>query len=179
MEGLAGDLGIEGLEDAQQTGRGGFSTVYRAYQPRFDRHVAAKVLLGPTTTTTTSVVEPEPEQIGPTEAVPGWAADHSQYRVELLAVQTAVGASLEREQQACAERDAIRDRWEPTLVPAPDPVLSGDATELFSAAEQYTSICIETPWVIETDRSTVERMEAAHWRIVDQIYLLGTNYTGR
>ena len=35
---------IEGLEDLQAIGRGGFSTVYRAWQPSAARHVAVKVL---------------------------------------------------------------------------------------------------------------------------------------
>jgi serine/threonine-protein kinase PknK len=38
------DLGIPGLEDATEIGRGGFSVVYRAMQPAFGREVAVKVL---------------------------------------------------------------------------------------------------------------------------------------
>jgi serine/threonine protein kinase len=38
------DLGIEGLEQAVEIGRGGFSVVYRAWQPSFERHVAVKVI---------------------------------------------------------------------------------------------------------------------------------------
>ena len=38
------ELGIEGLEQAIEIGRGGFSVVYRAWQPSFQRHVAVKVL---------------------------------------------------------------------------------------------------------------------------------------
>ncbi len=38
------ELGIEGYEEAVEIGHGGFSVVYRARQPSFDRHVAIKVL---------------------------------------------------------------------------------------------------------------------------------------
>lgn len=41
------DLGIEGCEQAVEIGRGGFSVVYRAWQPSFERHVAVKVLSAP------------------------------------------------------------------------------------------------------------------------------------
>lgn len=37
------ELGINGLTDAVEIGRGGFSTVYRALQPAFDRYVAVKI----------------------------------------------------------------------------------------------------------------------------------------
>jgi serine/threonine-protein kinase PknK len=38
-------LGIAGLEDAIEIGRGGFAAVYRARQPAFGRNVAVKVLM--------------------------------------------------------------------------------------------------------------------------------------
>ena len=38
------DLGIEGLENPEEIGVGGFATVYKAYQPAFRREVAVKVL---------------------------------------------------------------------------------------------------------------------------------------
>lgn len=38
------DLGIAGVEDATEIGRGGFAVVYRAFQPAFQRPVAVKVL---------------------------------------------------------------------------------------------------------------------------------------
>jgi serine/threonine protein kinase len=38
------ELGIDGCEQAVEVGRGGFSVVYRAWQPAFSRHVAIKVL---------------------------------------------------------------------------------------------------------------------------------------
>ena len=41
------DLGIDGLQQAQEIGVGGFATVYRAYQPAFRRTVAVKVLATP------------------------------------------------------------------------------------------------------------------------------------
>jgi len=40
----AADLGIEGLEDPQEIGVGGFATVYKAFQPAFRRTVAVKIL---------------------------------------------------------------------------------------------------------------------------------------
>ena len=36
--------GLSSLEDLVRIGRGGFATVYRAFQPRFGRRVAVKVL---------------------------------------------------------------------------------------------------------------------------------------
>lgn len=39
-------LAIPGYELLERLGRGGFATVYRAYQKTFDRHVAIKVVLG-------------------------------------------------------------------------------------------------------------------------------------
>ena len=38
------DLGIKGITDAEEIGRGGFAVVYRAFQPAFERLVAVKVL---------------------------------------------------------------------------------------------------------------------------------------
>jgi hypothetical protein len=38
------DLGIDGYEKAVEIGRGGFSVVYRAWEPAFERHVAVKVV---------------------------------------------------------------------------------------------------------------------------------------
>ncbi len=38
------DLGIPGYDNAEEIGRGGFAVVYRAWQPRFERHVAIKVI---------------------------------------------------------------------------------------------------------------------------------------
>jgi hypothetical protein len=43
-EPVTADLGIEGYERAAPIGRGGFATVYRAWQPGFQRHVAIKVV---------------------------------------------------------------------------------------------------------------------------------------
>ena len=40
------DLGIPGFEQPVEVGRGGFGVVYRAYQPKFNRTVAIKVLTG-------------------------------------------------------------------------------------------------------------------------------------
>ncbi|HUG85677.1 MAG TPA: protein kinase [Euzebya sp.] len=40
----ADDLGIPGVEDAVEVGRGGFATVYRGRQPTFGRDVAVKVI---------------------------------------------------------------------------------------------------------------------------------------
>jgi hypothetical protein len=41
---VTADLGIDGLEQATPIGRGGFGTVYRAWQPAFRREVAVKLL---------------------------------------------------------------------------------------------------------------------------------------
>lgn len=38
---------VEGYEDLTEIGRGGYAIVYRAFQPRFDRQVAIKVLTNP------------------------------------------------------------------------------------------------------------------------------------
>ncbi|MEN3313968.1 MAG: serine/threonine-protein kinase PknK [Acidimicrobiaceae bacterium] len=38
------DLGVRGVTDAVEIGRGGFAVVYRAFQPAFERFVAVKVL---------------------------------------------------------------------------------------------------------------------------------------
>lgn len=43
-QGTGTDLGIPGYVDAEEIGRGGFAVVYRAWQPRFERHVAIKVI---------------------------------------------------------------------------------------------------------------------------------------
>lgn len=43
-QGVSTDLGIPGYQDAHEIGRGGFAVVYRAWQPRFERHVAIKVI---------------------------------------------------------------------------------------------------------------------------------------
>ena len=48
---------IPGFEDLDVIGRGGFSTVFRAYQPSIDRHVAIKVLNRSTSTTGLQVRE--------------------------------------------------------------------------------------------------------------------------
>ena len=42
----ADGLAIPGYELLERLGRGGFATVYRAYQQTFDRHVAIKIVLG-------------------------------------------------------------------------------------------------------------------------------------
>lgn len=41
---MADPVHLEGFRDYTRIGSGGFSTVYRAYQERFQRHVAVKVL---------------------------------------------------------------------------------------------------------------------------------------
>ena len=41
------DIGIPGVTDAEKIGSGGFASVYRAFQPAFDRFVAVKVLNTP------------------------------------------------------------------------------------------------------------------------------------
>ena len=40
------DLGIPGYHDVSELNRGGFATIYRAWQPTFEREVAIKVLSG-------------------------------------------------------------------------------------------------------------------------------------
>lgn len=41
LNGPTVDLGIDGLTDAVEIAHGGFAVVYRAFQPRFERMVAA------------------------------------------------------------------------------------------------------------------------------------------
>src|SRR5687767_11585016 len=42
--GGSGDAGLSGFEDVAEVGRGGFAVVYKAFQPRFGRTVAVKVI---------------------------------------------------------------------------------------------------------------------------------------
>lgn len=44
MAGRVDDLGIPGLVDFREIGAGGFATVYSAFEPDANRHVAVKVL---------------------------------------------------------------------------------------------------------------------------------------
>jgi hypothetical protein len=137
-----------------------------------------------TTTTLATTTAPPPAPTtqlapaGPSEAVVGWAAMYSQYRTEGAALQAPVGATLPEVQRTCQQGLELQARWRPLLIPAPDPILSGDASEYFSAAEQVSTLCLEAPWILERDRSSVDRRDAAHFRIVDQLYLLGATYTG-
>lgn len=59
------DLEIDGLTDTQRiSDSGGFAIVYRAFQPRFDRLVAVKVLRGPVDQAAQSAFERECVAIG-------------------------------------------------------------------------------------------------------------------
>lgn len=130
----------------------------------------------PVTTTTVEVFDPGPEPegdplpTGPSQEVIDWAAAYSGFIAQLASLNA---SDPEQALEACVQqREAIRTTG-PTLLPAPDPVLSGDFSEYLTAAEQVATICIEYPWIFETDHSSVDRRNAAHSRIVDQIYLLG------